>query len=366
MRLSRRIYPGSIVDGTGEPDGPNWLVAEDDGTGTHRPRLNDWLSHAAEGILTDSSCDLRPRGVPTLPALNFYRAVELANGFHFVSVESGDWAFLDRGEFDSLRAGTMDCQLRRRLENAHVLLTSENIREYINRLRHRYRFLSEGPTLHILVVTPRCNLTCVYCQASSAPSRHGAMSEDLARKAVERAFETSASSLVIEFQGGEPLLNFPAVRAAIEHAKLLERETGKRVQFSLVSNFTEPATEDKLGYLIDANVSVCFSLDGPEDVHDANRGQGHAACHQAVLRTIGMFRRIWASRSQAPVELRAMMTTTRASLESADRMVQAYLAQGIDRIAIRPVTRLGRGRKAAAVSYSAAESSMRWLRPCVP
>jgi len=36
------------------------------------------------------------------------------------------------------------------------------------------------------------------------------------------------------------------------------------------------------------------------------------------------------------------------------------LAQGIDRIAIRPVTRLGRGREAAAVSYSAAEFVSFW------
>jgi len=319
------------------------------------------LALSAERILKAppvTPCDASGR--PVLPVLNFYRTAELGNDVFVASVDSGSWTFLDRTEHTALRSGDLSGELERRLEASHILLTEQNLDEYVERLGRHYGFLNEGPTLHILVVTPRCNLTCVYCQASSAPSLSGGMTTDVARTAVERAFETPADSLIIEFQGGEPLLNFDAVRAAIERARQLEELTQKRVEFSLISNFTEPATEEKLAFLIDAGVSVCFSLDGPAQIHDANRGMGHPGCHQAVVRNIGVFRRLWEARNTTPVVLRAMMTTTRASLPHARQVVESYIREGINRIAIRPVTRLGRGLAARAVTYEAPEFVSFW------
>lgn len=116
----------------------------------------------------------------------------------------------------------------------------------------------------------------------------------------------------------------------------------------------------QLAYLIEENVSICFSLDGPADVHDANRGLSRSGCYEAVASNIELFRRLWESRHNSPPVLRAMMTTTRASLSQARRIVETYVGFGITRIAVRPVTRVGRARSSAAVTYSAEEYLTLW------
>lgn len=300
-----------------------------------------------------------PGAGPRLPALNYFRYVEVLPSLFFVSVDSGDWLFLRREEIHALQHGSFAGDLRVRLERAFVVLTPGNFDEYCQRIAARNFFLKEGPTLHILVVTRECNLSCIYCQASSGPGAKGRMLPATARAAIERAFETPARSLIVEFQGGEPLLNLEAIQAAIERGNELGRETGKRIEYSLISNFTEVVTEDAVRYLIGNRVSLCASLDGPRELHDQNRNR--SGCFDRIRENIDLCRRIWDSLHESPFKMRALLTTTRSSLARQREIVDTYVECGIDLLSIRPVTPIGRGRsQRRELAYDAAEFLSFW------
>src|ERR1043166_6088657 len=81
------------------------------------------------------------------------------------------------------------------------------------RMRSRMAFLRTPTPLHIFVVTLRCEHSCPYCQVSrqSTDRSRFDMSEEVAQRALDIAFESPSPRLKIEFQGGEPLLNFELI-----------------------------------------------------------------------------------------------------------------------------------------------------------
>ena len=78
-------------------------------------------------------------------------------------------------------------------------------------------FLREPTPLHIFVVTLRCEHSCPYCQVSrrSADKALYDMSEDTARRALDVAMSSPPPAIKIEFQGGEPLLNFGLIKSIV-------------------------------------------------------------------------------------------------------------------------------------------------------
>src|SRR6202023_2808809 len=85
------------------------------------------------------------------------------------------------------------------------------------RLRSRMSFLQHVTPLHIFVVTLRCEHSCPYCQVSrqSTDRSRFDMSEQTATRALDIAFSSPSARIKIEFQGGEPLLNFPMIKAIV-------------------------------------------------------------------------------------------------------------------------------------------------------
>jgi uncharacterized protein len=142
--------------------------------------------------------------------------------------------------------------------------------------------LFQAPSLHIMVLTLRCDHRCVYCQTSSRGPGHNRldMSPRTARKVIDRIFLSPAPALHIEFQGGEPLLNYRVLVHAIRYAREKNTRAGRKLGFTLVSNFSF-LDEKKLAFLVKESCSLCTSLDGPARVHDRQRvapgcgGGGH-------------------------------------------------------------------------------------------
>src|ERR1700742_1381606 len=103
------------------------------------------------------------------------------------------------------------------------------------RLRSRMSFLRQVTPLHIFVVTLRCEHSCPYCQVSrqSTDRSRFDMSEETAHRALDIAFDSQASRIKIEFQGGEPLLNFSLFKTIVATAKA---RSGKKLDFVIASN----------------------------------------------------------------------------------------------------------------------------------
>jgi His-Xaa-Ser system radical SAM maturase HxsB len=210
-----------------------------------------------------------------------------------------------------------------------------------------FRFVP-GPSLHMVVVTLRCNQKCRYCHSSVVdPSRTDTdMDLETATKTVDFIFATPNPSICIEFQGGEPLLNWPIVKYIVEYASAKAKSQKRRLLLALVNNFTL-MTDDKLQFLIDRGVSICTSLDGPADLHDANRPfLGGGAAQPKV---VSWLRRIMALANaddiRKPYLPSALMTTTRLSLTRGREIVDLYRELGMDQIFLRPLSPIGYAKR---------------------
>jgi uncharacterized protein len=129
-------------------------------------------------------------------------------------------------------------------------------------------------TTMVLEVAQECNLSCRYCYAEGGTYgkqvRH--LSPSLARDAVRQLVAGSGDrqTVTLVIFGGEPLLNMDAVRAAVEEAGAATVATGKRVFISLTTNATL-LTPEIIDFIHQHRIAVAVSLDGPADLHDANR-----------------------------------------------------------------------------------------------
>jgi len=349
LRLARDIYRQEELAASGftcvaAADG-NWLldIGPEEGS---RNLLNGMLRLPAPGPAPSREPGVvPPASAISLPTENHYRYERLFSDTWFLSSESGRWLLLSDAEFRDFRAGNAGEELAGRLAANHILLDEKNIDGYIGVLANRLGFLAEGPTLHILVVTTKCNLSCLYCQAAASKGGGAHMESGVARAAVDRIFESPSTSVIIEFQGGEPLLNFPVIREVIEYSEEKARTSGFQVAYSLISNFTDSVTYDKLAYLLQHDVSITFSLDGPEQLHNTNRGASHDNLFATVLVNVELYRRACRDVKGADSSLHALMTTTRESLPRFREIIDTYLNLGIDQISVRPLTPLGGARR---------------------
>ena len=219
--------------------------------------------------------------------------------------------------------------------------------------------LSSGPGLHILVMTLRCNQKCLYCQSGAVKkaSRGTDMTWPTARKCVDFAFQTTAPELTIEFQGGEPLLNWEVLKKTAAYAKEKEKSTGKRLTLALVSNFTL-MTEEKAQFLLAHEVSLCTSLDGPASLHNRNRTYPGGDAHAKVCKWLKYFTE---KNRKQPAEYRvfkpsALLTVTRHSLGRHKEIIDGYVRLGLEDIFVRALSPIGDAKKSMdSIGYSPAE-----------
>ena len=84
-----------------------------------------------------------------------------------------------------------------------------------------------------LMIAQDCNLRCKYCFADAGEyhSRNRAlMPAEIGKKALDWLVKKSGNryNLEVDFFGGEPLLNFPAVREIVAYGRELEKTQGGR------------------------------------------------------------------------------------------------------------------------------------------
>ncbi len=184
----------------------------------------------------------------------------------------GDWLFLSKNQYERYIFNDFDDELFKLLEKNHMILTDDNLKSFDEKVNKYFWYLNNGPSLHIVIPTLRCNLTCDYCHALRAPEeKEGVdMTEDVLGKTIDFIFESPAKEIVIEFTGGEPLLRFDLVKRGMERAERLAEEKGVKVIFTVVTNGTLLDT-DIIDYLKLHGSDICISLDGPKDLHDSNR-----------------------------------------------------------------------------------------------
>ncbi len=142
------------------------------------------------------------------------------------------------------------------------------------------RRLDRASVLYLVLVQD-CNFSCSYCPIPELARETGnaMMSPDTARSAVDLwarhidGDNAADAEYCAILYGGEPLLNEPALRAAIDHIEALQAAgTLPRHNISLMLCTNGVLVDRQLArFFVDHRVSVAVGCDGPAEAHDAIR-----------------------------------------------------------------------------------------------
>lgn len=196
-----------------------------------------------------------------------------------------------------------------------------------------------------------CNLRCQYCFASQGDYHdrdRSLMSADVGKKALDWLVARSGGrhALEVDFFGGEPLMNFDAIKEIVAYGRTLEAPNNKRFKFTLTTNALG-LTDEVIDFLNAEMDNVVLSIDGRAAVHDRMRptpnGKGSFA---AVLPRA---KRLADSRDQQRYYVRG--TFTRHNLDF-DEDVLFLADEGFEQISVEPVV------ADAAVDYALSEADL--------
>ena len=119
-----------------------------------------------------------------------------------------------------------------------------------------------------------CNFRCRYCFADEGAyhSKRESMSLETAKAAVDFLIRNSGKRKVLEmdFFGGEPLMNFDVLKAAVAYAKAEGEKAGKKFLFTTTTNALL-LNDEAIRFFNEEMENVVLSLDGRPKVHDAIR-----------------------------------------------------------------------------------------------
>lgn len=276
--------------------------------------------------------------------IGFFR-FRIINGQYLLTNDVGKYYFLDPSSFEAFLSGEIeeispDKYLE--LQNKGFIRDKLDFNNLAQKYASKNTFLSQGPSLHIIVVTLRCDHKCIYCQAGSQAltARQLDMDISTAQKVVEKIFKSPSRQITIEFQGGEPLVNWDMVKFIIEYALKQNKEVKKDLKFTIVSNLTF-MNENILIFLLKHKIHVCSSLDGPEDIHNKCRIiLNKKNSYQNTAKWLKRLRKEY-KKANFSFTPSALATVTRYSLCDHKEIIDEYVNLGLEGIHLRPVSPFG-------------------------
>ncbi len=289
--------------------------------------------------------------------------------FRFTRLDENDYVATNQaGEFVVLDRTTLASFVRHQLPTSSAWFGDLKAKHFLTdgdsdiaadllalKVRTKLKRLADFTGLHMFVVSLRCEHSCGYCQVSRRSSDKVAfdMTLETADKALELVFRSPSPHLKIEFQGGEPLLNFDLIRHVVIEAKRVNETAKRALEFVITSNLAL-ITNEILSFCREHNILISTSLDGPRDLHNKNRPRPGGDSYD---RTIAGINRARAMLGRDRVG--ALMTTTARSLDRVREIIDEYVAQGLEGIFLRPLSPYGFAIK---TKMHAAYDAEKWLR----
>ncbi|PTX05513.1 His-Xaa-Ser system radical SAM maturase HxsB [Achromobacter mucicolens] len=255
---------------------------------------------------------------------------------------SGDYLFLSVEHAQLLMSGRISqlpLPLQADLKAGFFIGSRDGLgsrRLLVSRQSARRETVTGGASLHVIVPTLLCEHSCQYCQVSRSLSDSGySMSQTDLFAACDSVFESEAQALTVEFQGGDPLLRFDLVEAAIR--RIHDRNaTEKRALRFVIASTLHQLTPEICDFLAKYGVFLSTSIDGPAKLHNRNRPCSGRNAYERTLEGIKLAR---AKLGHDAVS--ALMTTTKASLSYPEAIVDEYVDLGFQDVFIRPLSSYG-------------------------
>ena len=194
-----------------------------------------------------------------------------------------------------------------------------------------------APPLHALslAIAQKCNLGCTYCYAQQGD--FGGPARNMAREAAEQAVDllvhgaSPGARLNLAFLGGEPLANRPLLQDTTRRAAAMAAARGVTLGFSITTNGTL-LTEADADFFEEFGFAVTVSLDGPRDVHDAQRPykSGKGSFDRIMRNLEPLFER------QRRMQVTARVTVTPRNLMLRETLDQ-FIAAGFHTVGFSPL-----------------------------
>lgn len=276
-----------------------------------------------------------------LMPINFHRLNEKRE---VIVNEIGDFLIVPNGTFEKIVTRTIskkeDNTLYQDLISNYFIseeVYSPNIDVIATRYRTKKLFLENFTSLHIFVISLRCEHTCSYCQVSRVTQNKEKydMSRNHIDKGIDFMMRSPNSHVTMEFQGGEALLAFENIKYGISKAQELAPIYGKTINYVICTNLAL-INEEMLYYCKENDVLISSSLDGPIEVHDKNRNKPNNSSYTLAIKGIELSRKIVGKE-----KVSALMTTTAHSLNYPVEIVNEYFKQGFDGIFLRNISPYG-------------------------
>lgn len=285
--------------------------------------------------------------------LPFFRVNRIPDADHVVVTNaSGGFVVIPQKEFDAYANGSLDpvSDAYKKLQKKGFFKDDGYVERMAEEYRHRMGINFIGPTLHIVVMTKGCNHQCLYCHASAQyeedPNNENGLALEwgTAEKIVDTIFQSPSPAFTIEFQGGEPLLNWATLKHLIEYAEKKNETLKKHVSYAIVSNLSL-LTEELLAEMAEfPTLSIATSLDGPKEVHNFNRllvtKTEKLPSFQTLEEKIKMIR-AFEMREKRSLLHGAMGVVTKKTLSYPRQLVDTYLELGFDYIFLKKLNSIG-------------------------
>lgn len=247
---------------------------------------------------------------------------------YLLTNEVGEYLFISGEDLHSLVHETLDpkSDVYSSLKSRHFLyeVGSESAIELLSlKLRTKHAVFRQFTSLHIFVVSLRCDYSCPYCQVSrqTEDADRYDMDEETALRSLDFVFRTPSEHIKIEFQGGEPLLNWEIIEFTILEAEKINKTEKRDLAFVIATNLTL-ISDEILEFCYQHDVFISTSLDGPAHVHNRNRPRPGKDGHQIVRDQIERVRE-----KLGPDRISALMTTSELSLSHPREIIDEYLAR---------------------------------------
>ena len=186
------------------------------------------------------------------------------------------------------------------------------------------------PALRLVVVqpTPFCNIDCRYCYLPDRGVRRRMKPETL-RHLFERVFESgwAEKELEVLWHSGEPtVLGVAWYESALATIESL-RPAGISITHAIQTNATL-LTQDWCDFIKRAGIRIGVSVDGPKDLHDANRvtraGRG------TFDRTLAGMRMLRAN----GIDFGAIVVLSSGSLDRPEELFHFLVDEGVERVCL--------------------------------
>lgn len=271
----------------------------------------------------------------------------LADNNVLITNIAGETVILDNREFEILCNEDYEWLSETRLNELvakHFITNDDNfdlsVELLANKLRSRKSYLTGFTSLHMIVLTLRCNCMCSYCHASSKggiDDKKYDMDELTARNTVDIIFKTPSPVIKIEFQGGEPTLNFDILKVIVLYAEELNQTAKKELSFVICTNLLS-LSDEQLQFLHEHKVDISTSCDGPKELHDfCRKSLISDSAYNSFIANLKKCREVYGEKDGPS----ALLTVTRNNLYHLRDIIDHYHSLGFDNMFIRALNPYG-------------------------